>query len=249
MLYRPRTPIAAFYMQMERLLKPRTDLFLFESDFISKLYREKVGQPRSMARVVPNGVAECECAEVPLRTDATDLLYIGELRRLKGVDLLIDALAALRHAGQTLTLTIVGRGKARLELEEQARRAGLHEAIRFVSPLRAREAFALGRILVVPSRAESFPYIVLEAAAAGKPLVVTKVGGIVELFGPLAHRLVAPNDAAALERAIANAINQSERMVADSRLLQERVRTTFSLDDMVDGGLGAYRAAIAARKS
>ena len=171
------------------------------------------------------------------------------MRRLKGVDLLIDAVAALRNSGQNLTVTIVGRGNARLELEEQARRAGLDEAIRFVSPLRARDAFALGRIMVVPSRAESFPYIVLEAAAAGKPLVVTKVGGIPDLFGPFADRLVAPDDAAALERAIANAVNQSERMTADSRLLQERVRTTFSLDDMVDGGLGAYRDAIAARKS
>lgn len=249
LLYRPRTPIAAFYMLMERLLKRRTDLLLFESAFIARLYTEKVGTPQTLARVVPNGVAESEFAEVPLRANATDLLYIGELRRLKGVDLLIDAVAALRSAGQNLTLTIVGRGNARIELEEQARRAGLDEAIRFVSPLRARDAFALGRIMVVPSRAESFPYIVLEAAAAGKPLVVTRVGGIPDLFGPFADRLVAPDDVAALERAIANAVNQSERMTADSRLLQERVRTTFSLDDMVDGGLSAYRDAIAARKS
>ena len=103
--------------------------------------------------------------------------------------------------------------------------------------------------MVVPSRAESFPYIVLEAAAAGKPLVVTNVGGIPDMFGPFADRLVPPDDATRSRRAIAQAVNQSERMTADSRLLQERVRTTFSLDDMVDGGLDAYRDAIAARKS
>jgi glycosyltransferase involved in cell wall biosynthesis len=249
LLYRPRTPIASFYMLLERLLRQRTDLLLFESAFIARLYTEKVGAPQTIARVVPNGVAEGEFAEVPLRPNATDLLYIGELRHLKGVDLLIDAVASLRACGQKLTATIVGRGNARLELEEQVRRAGLDEAIRFVSPLRAREAFALGRILVVPSRAESFPYIVLEGAAAGKPLVVTKVGGIPDLVGPLADRLVEPGDALALQRAVANAVNQPDRIVSDSRLLRERVRTTFSLDDMVDGGLGAYREAIAARKS
>jgi glycosyltransferase involved in cell wall biosynthesis len=249
LLYRPGTAISSFYLLLEKLLKRRTDLFLFESAFIARLYDQKVGTPKTLARVVPNGVADSEFAEVPLQADATDLLYIGELRRLKGVDLLIDALAALRAGGKALTATIVGQGKARLELQEQARRVGLDDSIRFVSPLPARSAFALGRVMVVPSRAESFPYIVLEAAAAGKPLVVTRVGGIPDLFGPFADRLVTPDDTAALEHAIANAVNQPESIAADTRLLQQRVRTTFSLDEMVDGGLGAYREAIATRKN
>jgi glycosyltransferase involved in cell wall biosynthesis len=247
--YRPGTPGAAFYMLLERLLKPRTDLFLFESSFIARLFEAKVGIPDAPVRVVPNGLAPAEFAEVPMRADATDLLYIGELRRLKGVDLLIDALASLRDNGMPLTATIVGDGRNREELKQQVRQRGLDPAIRFFRPMPAREAFALGRLMVVPSRSESFPYIVLEAAAAAKPLVVTRVGGIPEMFGPLADRLVTPDDARALEAAIANSVNQSERTMADVRLLQERIRTTFSLDDMVDGGLRAYREAMAARKS
>ncbi|MET0443193.1 MAG: glycosyltransferase family 4 protein [Pseudorhodoplanes sp.] len=249
LLYRPGTPIGAFYRTLEKLLKPRTDLFLFESAFIARLYCEKVGEPGALARIVPNGVAAAEFAEVRLSPDATDLLYIGELRRLKGVDLLIDALASLRSKGVALTATVVGDGKSRAELVEQVRRHGLDTAIRFVRPMPAREAFALGRLMVVPSRAESFPYIVLEAAAAGRPLVVTRVGGIPDMFGPLAVRLVTPYVARALEDAIAEAVNQSETTMTNARLLRERVRTTFSLDDMVDGGVSAYREAIAARKS
>lgn len=249
LLYRPGTPIAGFYMMLEKLLARRTDLFLFESAFIARLYREKVGEPVATARIVPNGVAEAEFAEVVLRPDATDLLYIGELRWLKGVDLLIDALASLRDKGTCQTATVVGAGKAREELKERVRQRRLDSTIRFLPPMPAREAFALGRIMVVPSRAESFPYIVMEAAAAGKPLVVTRVGGIPDMFGPLADRLVMPDNARALEDAIASAVNQSERTFADSRLLRERVRTTFSLDEMVDGGIRAYRDAIAARKS
>ena len=66
----------------------------------------------------------------------------------------------------------------------------------------ARAAFARGQLLVVPSRAESLPYIVLEAAAATVPMIVTNVGGIPEIFGADAATLMPPGDAAALARAI-----------------------------------------------
>lgn len=249
LLYRPGTPVGAFYRTLEKLLQPSTDLFLFESAFIARLYEAKVGRPKALARIVPNGVAPAEFDEVPLKSGATDILYIGELRRLKGVDLLIDAIAGLRDKGTRLSATIVGDGKSREELKQQVSERGLQDAVRFFLPMPAREAFALGRIMVVPSRAESFPYIVLEAAAAGKPLVVTKVGGIADMFGPLADRLIGPDDVGALEAAIGRAVNQNESTMADARLLRERVRTTFSLDEMVDGGLKAYRDALAVRKS
>jgi glycosyltransferase involved in cell wall biosynthesis len=54
----------------------------------------------------------------------------------------------------------------------------------------AREAFTLGRLLVAPSRAESLPYIILETAAAGVPMITTNVGGIPEVFGPQSGRLI-----------------------------------------------------------
>ena len=238
-----------FYLGLEKLLNRRTDLFVFESAFIERLFRDKVGEPAALSRIVPNGVGPDEFASVALAADATDFLYIGELRSLKGVDLLLDALASLRARGLPHTATIVGAGSARDDLERQARESGLGASARFVAPMPARKAFALGRIMVVPSRAESFPYIVLEAAAAGKPLVATRVGGIPDMFGPLADRLVVPDDCIALERALEQAVNHSESMSDVTRLLQARVRANFSLDDMVDGGIDAYCAAIAARKS
>jgi glycosyltransferase involved in cell wall biosynthesis len=171
------------------------------------------------------------------------------LRTLKGADVLLAAIALLRDNGLPLTATIVGAGTARDELERQAEQSGLTAAVRFIPPTPAREAFALGRIMVVPSRAESFPYIVLEAAAAGKPLIATRVGGIPDIFGPLADRLIPPDDRNALAHKLTEAINQPHTISEAAALLRERVRTTFSLDDMVECGIGAYRAAIAARKS
>jgi glycosyltransferase involved in cell wall biosynthesis len=249
LLFQRSSVSGRFYLGLEKLLNRRTDLFVFESAFIERLFRDKIGEPAAMSRIVPNGVGADEFASVALAADATDFLYIGELRSLKGVDLLLDALASLRARGLPHTATIVGAGSSRDDLKQQARESGLGDSVRFMAPMPARKAFALGRIMVVPSRAESFPYIVLEAAAAGKPLVATRVGGIPDMFGPLAERLVDPNDRIALERALTFAVNHPESMSDAARLLQARVRANFSLEDMVDGGIDAYCAAIAARKS
>jgi glycosyltransferase involved in cell wall biosynthesis len=249
LLFQPDTVSGRFYLTLEKFLRIRTDLFLFESAFIERMFGEKVGSPGTMSRTVPNGVGADEFVDVALAADATDILYIGELRALKGIDVLLDAMAALRANGLALTATIVGAGAAHGELKRQAEACGLAEAVRFVPPTPARQAFAFGRIMVVPSRAESFPYIVLEAAAAGKPLIATRVGGIPDIFGSLADRLIPPDDRNALARKLTDAVNHPDIMRDTAALLREQVRTNFSLDDMVDNGIGAYRAAIAARKS
>lgn len=249
LLYDPRSAIGFFYLTLEKLLQSRTDLFLFESAFIERLFRMKVGMPQATAIVVPNGVGADEFQEVPLKPDATDILYIGELRDLKGIDLLLDALAALRNENLPLTATIVGEGDARAALMQQTQHLRLEKAVAFRPPMPARAAFALGRIMAVPSRAESFPYIVLEAAAAGKPLLATAVGGIPDMFGPFADSLIVPDDCAALTRALREAVNHPDDALHRAALLRERIRNTFSLDAMVDGGIGAYRTAMAARKA
>lgn len=247
--YRPHSPIGRLYITLEKILRARTDLFLFESDFARQSFRELVGDPKAMVRVVRNGVSDAEFAEVPPAEDATDLLFIGELRDIKGVDVLLDAMAALRSEGLSLTATIVGDGPARRAFLDQTAKLGLNEAVRFKAPMPAREAFALGNIAVVPSRKESLPYIVLEIAAAGKPMIATRVGGIPEIFGPQSDLLIPPGDSAALAEALKSCVNHPERMSAGARLLQEHIRTNFALHDMVENGISAYRAAIAASKS
>ncbi len=249
LLFHRSTASGWFYLTLEKLLNRRTDLLLFESAFIERLFREKIGKPAALWRIVPNGVGDDEFAVVEPSADATDLLYIGELRTLKGVDVLLDAIAALRDRGLRLTATIVGAGVSGDDLRRQAAQSGLTELVRFLPPMPARQAFARGRIMVVPSRAESFPYIVLEAAAAGKPLVATNVGGIPDMFGPLAGRLIPPDNRSALESKLSEAVNDPHTTREAADLLRERVRTNFSLDDMVENGIDAYRAAVAARKS
>ena len=109
----------------------------------------------------------------------------------------------------------------------------------------ARVGFSKGRILVVPSRGDSMPYVVIEAAAAGIPMIAVNVGGIPEIFGPHRDGLVAPNDPEALASAIANAIDNPAAAVERARLLRERVFLNFSQKAMVDGILAGYREAFA----
>jgi glycosyltransferase involved in cell wall biosynthesis len=231
------------------MLRRRTDLFLFESQYGCDTFAAKIGDPGAgaLVRVVHNGVADAEFLPVIPAADATDLVFVGELRKLKGVDVLIEAVASLARDGRSLTATIVGEGADRAAFEAAAAAHNLTGAVRFVGAKPARAAFALGRLLVVPSRAESLPYIVLEAGAAGLPIIATDVGGIPEIFGPDAGELVPPGDPAALAKAIAHAMQDRGGRHSASLRLKSRLRASFSVDAMTDAVIDGYRAALARR--
>ncbi len=239
--YGRASPVGLIYLTLERVLMARTGLFLFESAFGRDAFARKIAQPRGLVRVVHNGVTAQEFAAVPSRADATDLVFVGELRMLKGVDVLIDALAQLPAP---VTATVVGDGPDAAALHAQAARLDSGR-VRFLAPMPAREAFALGRCLVVPSRAESLPYIVLEAAAAGMPLIATDVGGIREIFGPAAGRLVPPADPAALAGAITAVTRGRDQALDDALTLRARVQAHFSAETMTEQIIGAYQQALA----
>ena len=244
LLFGHDTTAGKFYLATEKLLMLRGDLFLFESAYSAEVFRRKIGTPRGLVRVVHNGVSEREFAPVKARSDATDLVFLGEFRPVKGIDVLIDAIARLNRQGRHVTATLVGDGPERGSLGAQVERLGLANVVRFKPAMSAREAQALGRIMVIPSRAESLPYVVLEAAAAGMPLIATKVGGIPEIYGPLTDRLVAAQDAGALADVIAQNLDQPGETAETARLLRERVSQLFSVKSMVDGVLSAYQSGL-----
>jgi len=231
------------HILLERVLMRRGNLYLFESAFAHDAFRSKVGDPPGVVRIVHNGVRPEEFEPVATGAAACDLVFLGELRALKGVDVLIDAIDRLRAAGRPCTVAIVGDGPDGAALRARADRLGLTDAIRFFSPMPARAAFALGRIVVMPSRAESLPYVALEAAAAGKPLITTRVGGIPEIFGPLGSALVTAGDAGALAQAIAAMLDDPEAAHQAAQALRARIADGFSVDVMVESVLSAYELA------
>lgn len=238
------TPAGKIYHSLERILMPRGNLYLFESAYSAQVFHDKIGTPQGVVRVVHNGVASDEFEAVTPAPDATDLVFLGELRHVKGADVLIDAIAHLHRNGAKVTATFVGAGPEADALAAQAARLGLTQSLRFVPPMPARSAMAQGRIMAIPSRAESLPYVVLEAAAAGKPLITTNVGGIPEIYGPLSPTLIPADDAQALADAIKNAIGNPSAANQTALKLRAQVAAAFSLDAMVDGVLSGYGMAI-----
>jgi glycosyltransferase involved in cell wall biosynthesis len=186
----------AIFLGVERMLMARTDGLVFVCDYERATFDKKIGIGSVAHTVVHNGLWPHEFNPTPLVKEATDILFIGELRKLKGVDILIQAVA--RHKG--LTATIVGDGPDREQFETLVLEKGLSSQIRFTGALPAAQAFGFGRLMIIPSRAESFPYIVLEAIAAHKPLIASDVGGIGEVME--ADRMVEADNVAALSAKI-----------------------------------------------
>jgi glycosyltransferase involved in cell wall biosynthesis len=112
----------------------------------------------------------------------------------------------------------------------------------------ARAAMALGRTMIIPSRAESLPYVVLEAAAAEKPLITTNVGGIPEIYDTLASSLVPAGNVQMLAKAIAAAVDHQGDMRELAQKLRMRVASCFSESSMVDDVMAGYEQAIAMRE-
>ena len=236
------------FSRIERALMNSTDLFLFESAFARDTFQRTIGVPKGLVRTVFNGVTAGEFDPVQKADDATDLAYVGEFREIKGADLLIDAVARLRADGRNVTLTLGGDGEEMGNLKAQVSRLNLGEAVRFIGHVKARYGFSKGSLLVVPSRGDSMPYVVIEAAAAGMPMIAANVGGIPEIFGPEhLDALFVANVAGAMADAIEGALDNMEAARARARSLRERIFLHFSQKAMVEGVLAGYRDAFANR--
>ena len=247
--YRPGTAVHRAYMTAERVLKRGTDIFLFESAFIADRFRAYAGDPGALTRVVWNGIGDAEFLPVAPAPDAVDFLYIGELRAAKGIDTFIDAIAEVDRVSDFRPRAVMaGTGPDREHLIGQAARRGLSERIRFLGAMRARDAFARARVMVVPSRAESLPYVVLEAAGARLPMVSTNVGGIPEIFGPHADRLIPCDDPVSMAAHLLRALRQTDgERAREAAELARFVASRFTIRQMVDAVIDGYRDALAAK--
>lgn len=245
----PRSASGVLFQTLERLLLPATDAVVFESAFARDAFHRIIGRPRCPDPVIHNGLAKVEFEPVTPQRDARDFVFIGEFRELKGVGVLLEALAGLRAPdGRPATLVMAGGGPDYERFKARIEALGLAGRVSLVGVRPARAVLVQGRCCVVPSLAESLPYVVLEAAAAGVPVIATRVGGIPEIFGPTAGALVAPGDAAALGAAMQRMLDDPAAAQAEARIRLEHVRTTFPLERMAAGVEALYRRVLAMRQ-
>ena len=193
-------------LRIERFQERFSDALVFVCDYERRTYESKVGIPKTRSQVILNGVKSSEFAPLPAAPDAPDFLYIGMLRDMKGPDVFINAFARTERAlGRPLSALMVGDGPDRDRYEAMMTELGLGRRIRMLPAMPARDAFAMAKIVVVPSRAEAMPYIVIEALAAQKPVIASRVGGIPEILGAESEALAIPGDAQDLSQIMAAA--------------------------------------------
>ena len=196
-----------YYRRCDHLIGPTPDVVA---------HMRRGGWPEARTHTVPNFAVppRPDAEPVPRASLATPegaplLLAIGRLHRVKGLDLLLAALARLPRA----YLWIAGEGPERVALERQAAALGVGERVRFLGwRADVAELLLACDAFVLPSRHESFGIVVLEAWAAGKPVIAAAAPGPAFLIEPGRTGLLTPvEDPRALASAIAGLLADPER--------------------------------------
>ena len=196
------------------------------------------GVERRKIRLIHSGIDPSRFAAAALpqnsHTGVVTLGCLAVLEERKGIEFLIDAAAQLQSQGARLHWLIGGDGSRRTALESKAHALGLAERVKFLGFVSKPEVFLQGiDIFVMPSLFEGLGVAALEAMAAGKPIVATRVGGLAEsVLDGQTGILVAPRDGKAIADAVAQLI--SDPPLAQRMGLQGRQRALehFTLTQM-----------------
>jgi len=237
--YSRARPNGFVYLGIERLLLPWTGVVILESEFANREFHAKIGAPAS-AKVIHNGIAEDDFCTAAPEDRRFDFAYVGLMRRIKGVDVLLRAAARLEAEGLSFQLGLFGAGPDEAAFRALGRSLGL-TSVTWCGPTRTgREALATARCLIVPSRRESLGYVVMEAAAMGIPAIANDVGGIPEIVGP-DHPLVPVEDVGALAARMRAFLDDPVAAEAGAIAIRARVAERFRVEDMAKGIEAVYR--------
>jgi glycosyltransferase involved in cell wall biosynthesis/peptidoglycan/xylan/chitin deacetylase (PgdA/CDA1 family) len=234
---------------VDRCLIPLTDHWVPVSGTLAGELIRGEGLPWPRVTVIRNGIAPPgPSVEAAYRRGAARLRQewcggrittllgtVGRLERRKGLEVLLEAVAALAPAWPGLGAVIVGDGPLQSALEGRARELGIHDRVRF--PGRREDVPAVLRALdvfVLPSHTEGLSIALLEAAIAARPIVATAVGGNPEVIEHGATGLlVLPGDPRALAKGILRMIEEPEAGAEMGQRAAARARNRFSAAHMV----------------
>ena len=213
--------------------------------------------PQGKTHVIPNGVDVHEIrARLAPRAAARRALALdpgahvlgcaARFERVKGLGLLVEAMRTLAPADPSAVLVLVGDGSEGPRLRHQIQEAGLADSVRFAGlqpdPVRFFSAFD---VYASSSRLEGLPLAVLEAMAAGLPVVATRVGGHVDLVEPGRTGFLVPlGDARAFAATVVALFRSAPLRRALGRAGQERAERHFQAESMAAALIGLYRQVV-----
>lgn len=229
------------------------------SENLKQFIVETIGVSPDRIKVLYNGVdalPPCECADVDEVRKELDLPendqivgVVGNLYPVKGHQYLIAGIPAILENCPNTSFVFAGRGQLETELKEQVQRLGLDKRVHFLG-LRQDipRILALLDVFVLPSLSEGLSMAILEAMAAGKPVVATQVGGNPELVldGETGF-LVPPRNSQALVASLVSLLTNKERAIQFSEKGKRRAEGQFSLQTMVRAYQALYDECLESR--
>jgi len=200
--------------------------------------RRWVPKCSSRSSVVRSGTIAPTIEPLPLPAGDPSLLFLGRLDHVKGVDLALSALPKILRKHPSAQLVIAGDGPERGSLESQAQELGVNQAVRFIGWVGVDDVAEVIRgasMVILPSRADAFPLVGLQAGFMARPTVAASVGGIPEL---LVHGetgwLVEPQCAEALAEGVVRLLDDPQLMHRMGQAAHKRCTDMFGFDRIVD---------------
>jgi glycosyltransferase involved in cell wall biosynthesis len=241
----PRRAFGPLSASMDHVVNRLVDAIVANSQAVAKANVGRAGVSTSILRVIRNGVepvdpispAERRRLRQELGAADEDVLIgsVGRLSDVKRHALLIDAFADLARDRSGVRLAIIGEGTTRASLEQQVARLGLSSLVRLPgATTNVRPLFDAFDLVALSSSSEGMPNALLEAAAAGRPIVTTAAGGAVEVVLHGKTGLVVPvEDRAALTAGLATLVADEELRRRFGPAAREHVLKEFGMDRFV----------------
>lgn len=215
-----------------------------------------IGFAPERVHLIPNAFAaagtvrsrDAARAELGLPAGARVIGWVGRLSREKGADVLLDALARISDSG--VTVGVVGDGACRSELEAHASRLGVGQRVRWLGLVPDAGALVTAfDLFVLSSRTEGTPIALLEAMAAGIPVVATAVGGVPDVVTAREAILVPAEDPEALARGIEQAFADPAEAAVRATAAARRLASNYGVGPWVSRHTELYSSILARHRA
>ncbi len=227
---------------IERLTDGLVARHVCVSQDVAEFSRTRGHLPKRKLAVIPNGIdltqypgTACDLRSLGLAPGHEAVTFVGRLDHQKGLDWLLDSCPTWLARATNHDLLLVGDGPEHARLERQSATLGVSNRVHFVGHRSdVREILAASRLLVLPSRWEGMPNVILEAMASGLPVVSSDVEGVREVLGPhAASQVVAFGDREGLTNKITALIQGRDLAAQLGQSNRVRVEQAFTIQSMV----------------
>ncbi|KAA1260098.1 putative teichuronic acid biosynthesis glycosyltransferase TuaC [Rubripirellula obstinata] len=235
--------------RIEAAALKRMDGLICVSESVRQFSINKLGADPNRTITIPNSVdvgrfesgEDFDVSSLGWPVDSKVILFVGRMHQQKGLDLIQKQIDRLVPKGSNRKLILIGEGPLAGSIDQWCETVGTDRVQRM--PWQSDVAPLVRRcdLLLLPSRYEGMPNVVMEAMAAARPIVCSRVEGIAELLGDDPVQSFEIGDDLAMAKQVDGLLSQPEQSVQVGQLNQQRVRRDFSIAGMIDAYRSYYR--------